>query len=143
MSKSETKSGVREDLPEEHVARALSGLVGDLKSFQAGIETKLKQTEERVNMLDRKTMIAGRPALARTADTEAPHQKAFEAYVRSGDDDGLRGLELDGKSLNTAVSGEGGYLVDPVTSATVQTVLKSTASIRAVANVVNVEATFI
>ncbi|WP_226781002.1 phage major capsid protein [Oceaniglobus trochenteri] len=141
MSKTETKSGVREDLPEETVARALNGLVGDLKRFQDGIETKLKQAEERVNMLDRKTLLAGRPALARTAETEAPHQKAFEAYVRSGDDDGFRGLELDGKSLNTAVNGDGGYLVDPVTSASVQSVLRATASIRAVANVVNVEAT--
>ncbi|WP_108484074.1 phage major capsid protein [Oceaniglobus ichthyenteri] len=141
MSKTETKSGVREDLPEENVARALSGLVGDLKQFQAGIETKLKQTEERVNMLDRKTMIAGRPALSRSAEAEAPHQKAFEAYVRSGDDDALRGLQLEGKALSTAVAGDGGYLVDPVTSETVQSVLKSTASIRAVANVVNVEAT--
>ncbi len=141
MSKTETKSGVREDLPEQEVARALSGLVGDLKRFQDGIEMKLKQTEERVNMLDRKTLLAGRPALARTAEAEAPHQKAFEAYVRSGDDDGLRGLELDGKSLNTAINSDGGYLVDPVTSQTVQSVLRSTASIRTVATVVNVEAT--
>jgi len=141
MSKTETKSGVREDLPEQEVARALSGLVGDLKRFQDGIETKLKQTEERVNMLDRKTLMAGRPALARAAETEAPHQKAFEAYVRSGDDDGLRGLQLEGKALSTAVAGDGGYLLDPQTADMVRSVLRSTASIRAVANVVNVEAT--
>lgn len=141
MSETETKSGVREDLPETEVARALSGLVGDLKRFQDGIETKMKHSEERMNMLDRKTLMAGRPALARAAETEAPHQKAFEAYVRSGDDDALRGLELEGKALSTAVAGDGGYLVDPVTSETVQAVLRSTASIRAVANVVNVEAT--
>ncbi|WP_099823902.1 phage major capsid protein [Oceaniglobus indicus] len=141
MEKTQTKSGIGEDLPETEVARALSGLVADLKQFQAGIETKLKRNEERVNMLDRKTLMAGRPALARTADTEAPHQKAFEAYVRSGDDDALRGLEIEGKSLNTAVAGDGGYLVDPQTSDMVQSVLRSTASIRAIANVVNVEAT--
>ncbi|WP_102109355.1 phage major capsid protein [Oceaniglobus roseus] len=141
MDRTDTKSGAGEDLPEHEVARALSGLVRDLKRFQDGIEVKLKQTEERVNMLDRKTLMAGRPALARAAETEAPHQKAFEAYVRSGDDDALRGLELEGKALNTAVAGDGGYLVDPQTSAMVQSVLRSTASIRAVANVVNVEAT--
>jgi HK97 family phage major capsid protein len=61
--------------------------------------------------------------------------------LRSGDDDGLRGLELDGKSLSTAVNSDGGYLVDPQTSETVQSVLNSSASIRAVAAVVNVEAT--
>jgi HK97 family phage major capsid protein len=141
MSKTESKSQGREDLPETEVARALSGLVADLKGFQAGIEAKLKHNEERVNMLDRKTTLAGRPALARTADTEAPHQKAFEAYVRSGDDDALRGLELEGKALNTAVAGDGGYLVDPQTSAMVQSVLRSTASIRSIANVVNVQST--
>jgi len=141
MRKTETKSGVREDLPEQDVARALAGLVGDLKRFQDGVETKMKHTEERVNMLDRKTLMAGRPALARAAETEAPHQKAFEAYVRSGDDDGLRGLSLEGKALSTAVAGDGGYLVDPQTSQLVQSVLRSTASIRAIANVVNVEAT--
>ena len=56
------------------------------------------------------------------------------------DDDGLRGLELDGKSLSTAVNSDGGYLVDPQTAETIKGVLSSTASIRATANVVNVEA---
>ena len=141
MSKTETMSGAGEDLPQAQVSRALSGLVGDLKRFQDGIETKLKHTEERMNMLDRKTLMVGRPALARTTETEAPHQKAFEAYVRSGDDDALRGLELDGKALSTAVAGDGGYLVDHQTSAMVHSVLRSAASIRAIASVVNVEAT--
>ena len=92
-------------------------------------------------MLDRKSLKTSRPALAAAADQGAPHQKAFEAYVRTGDDDGLRGLELEGKALNTAVAGDGGYLVDPVTADNIASVLASTASIRAIANVVNVEAT--
>ncbi len=93
-------------------------------------------------MLDRKSLTKSmRPALAAAAEAEAPHQKAFEAYVRTGDDDGLRGLELDGKAMNTAVAGDGGYLVDPVTADTIASVLASTASVRAIANVVNVEAT--
>lgn len=92
--------------------------------------------------LDRKTSFAGaRPALAGAVQTEAPHQKAFAAYVRSGDDDGLRGLDLDGKAMSTAVAADGGYLVDPETAASIQSVLGSTASLRAVANVVNVDAT--
>ncbi|MDG1168714.1 MAG: phage major capsid protein, partial [Sulfitobacter sp.] len=74
-------------------------------------------------------------------DAGAPHQKAFNAYLRNGDDDGLRGLELEGKSLSTAVNSDGGYLVDPQTNATVQSVLNATASIRAIASVVQVEAT--
>ena len=69
------------------------------------------------------------------------HGRAFDAYVRAGEEDAMRGLDLEGKSLSTAVAADGGYLVDPQTSETVKTVLESTASIRAVATVVNVEAT--
>ncbi len=127
--------------PAEDVRRAVSGFVSEFKGFQAEIETKLQQTEERMTMLDRKTMTAARTPLAGAADAGAPHQKAFNAYVRSGDDDGLRGLELEGKALSTAVNSDGGYLVDPQTSDIVKSVLNTTASIRAIASVVNVEAT--
>lgn len=121
---------------------AMTDFVRDLKGFRSEIEVQMQQQEERLTMLDRKSKLAGaRPALASAATEEAPHQKAFEAYVRSGDDDGLRGLEIEQKGLNTAVAGDGGYLVDPQTSETVQSVLQSTASLRAIANVVNVEAT--
>ena len=66
---------------------------------------------------------AGPAGPGAAAAAEAPHQKAFAAYVRSGDDDALRGLALEGKALNTAVAGEGGYLVDPQTSERIATVL--------------------
>lgn len=92
-----------------------------------------------MTMLDRKTMTYGRPALATQAETEVPHQKAFNAYLRSGDDDGLRGLVLEGKAMNTAVAADGGYLVDPKTADTIRSMLVSTSSIRAIANVVNVD----
>ena len=55
-------------------------------------------------MLNAKTMSYGRPALSARAEVEAPHQKAFNAYLRSGDDDGLRGLTLEGKAMSTAVA---------------------------------------
>jgi HK97 family phage major capsid protein len=48
---------------------------------------------------------------------------------------------LEGKGLNTAVAAEGGYLVDPQTAETIRSSLKSTSSLRAIANVVQVEAT--
>ena len=126
--------------PAAEVKTALAGFLKEIKGFQDEVKTKLQQQEERVTMLQTKTF-AGRPALATAASEEAPHQKAFAAYLRSGDDDGLRGLVLEGKALNTAVAAEGGYLVDPQTSDTIRGVLRSTASIRQVANVVNVEAT--
>ena len=142
MSKTESKSRIGGDLsPVEQVKQAVVDFIRELKSFQSEVQAKHQQTEERLTMLDRKSQIAARPHLAQGEPTEAPHQRAFGAYLRSGDDDGLRGLELEGKSLSTAVNSDGGYLVDPQTSEAVASVLHSTASIRAVASVVNVEAT--
>ncbi len=119
------------------VTEALTGLVSDFKGFRQDITQKMKQQEERLNM----TYMSQRPQLSTSDMVEAPHQKAMDAYLRSGDDDGLRSLALDGKSMNTAVSAEGGYLVDPQTAETVKSVLTSSASIRSIATVVNVEAT--
>ncbi len=139
MSTAEIHSRNGEDSsPFTRVSTAVAGLVCDIKGLRADLYEKLQQQEERLTMLDRKS--ATRPALSASADAEAPHQKAFNAYLRTGDDDGMRGLELEGKALSTAVNSEGGYLVDPVTAETVKSVLAATASIRAIANVVNVEA---
>lgn len=123
------------------MARAMAGFVGEFKGFQADMMTKLQQTEERVTMLDRKTSGYGRPALSTAAEIEVPHRKAFDAYLRLGDEAGLRGIVPETKGLNTAVNGEGGYLVDPQTSDRIRAVLRSTASLRQIANVVQVEAT--
>jgi HK97 family phage major capsid protein len=123
------------------VTEALTGIVNDFKGFHDQITQRMQQQEERIAMLNTKTITRRRPALAGGDTLEAPHQKAFNAYLRCGDDDGLRGLVLEGKGMNTTVSGEGGYLVDPQTADTIQSVLKSSASIRTIANVVNVEAT--
>jgi HK97 family phage major capsid protein len=62
------------------------------------------------------------------------------AYLRLGEDEGLRGLEIESKAMSSAVNGDGGYLIDPQTAETIKSVLRSSASLRAVANVVNVEA---
>lgn len=142
MSKTETKSRAGEVLsPAQDVNRAVTGFVSEFKGFQADIQSKLQQTEERLTMLDRKTNTNIRTPLAGATDVGAPHQKAFNAYLRSGDDDGLRGLEIEAKGLTTVVNSDGGYLVDPQTSDTVKSVLNATASIRAIASVVHVEAT--
>ena len=140
--KPETTTRAGEGLsPAEELKTAVSAFMGDFKAFAADINRKLESQETRMTKLDRKSMIAGRPALAAATDAEAPHQKAFSAYLRSGEDDALRGIEIEGKALSTAVAADGGYLVDPQTSETVQSVLNTTASIRAIANVVNVDAT--
>jgi HK97 family phage major capsid protein len=142
MSKQEIPALAGDAVPlVQEVRQAVSGFVKDFRGFQGEVQAKLKQTEERMTMLDRKTQVAARPHLAAGEEIGAPHQKAFGAYLRSGDEGALRGLELDAKSLSASVNSDGGYLVDPQTADTVKSVLQSTASIRAVASVVNVEAT--
>ncbi|MBT9244900.1 phage major capsid protein [Gemmobacter fulvus] len=126
--------------PGAEVAAAMTGFLKELKGFQGEMKSALQQQEERLTMLDRKTMTYGRPALSAQAEGDVPHVKAFDAYLRSGDDDGLRGLVLEGKAMSTAVAADGGYLVDPKTSDTIRSMLISTSSLRAIGNVVQVEA---
>ena len=142
MNKTESNSRGGEDVSPTHALNtAIAGFMSDFKDFSHGVNAKLQKQDDRMNKLDRKTMITARPALAHAAHDDAPHQKAFAAYLRSGDDDGLRGLEMEGKALGTSIAADGGYLVDPQTADTIQGTLSSTASIRAIANVVNVDAT--
>jgi HK97 family phage major capsid protein len=123
---------------------AMEGFVREIKFFRDDVISNLNKQDERLTMLDRKfTPRPARPALDTHSAQDAHvglHLKAFDAYLRSGDDDALRGLALEGKALNTAVNSEGGYLVDPQTSARIQGALTTAASLRAVANVVQVEA---
>ncbi|RJL05617.1 phage major capsid protein [Paracoccus aestuarii] len=116
---------------------AMMGFVNELRGFREDIQTKLKAQEERMTMIDRKTALRGRAPLSATAEVEVPHQKAFGAYLRSGDDDGLRGLVIEEKALS--VVSDGGFLAAPKVAETVQNVLNATTSLRGVANVVTIE----
>ena len=144
MTKTEVKARAGEgvsDAPAQEMKTAMAGFLSEFRGFQDELKSKLQQQEERLTMLDRKTYAAGRPALSAAVHDEAPHKKAIAAYLRAGDDDGLRGLTLEGKALNTSVSADGGYLINPEMAERIQGVQRSTASVRAVANVVNVEST--
>ncbi len=141
MSTTGTSSRTGEDLsPAARVSAAMAGLIGDFKAMQADLQGKLQKQEERLTMLDHKTAHHARPVLSTASEPAAPHQKAFDAYLRSGEDDALRGLELESKAMSTAINSDGGYLVDPQTAETIRSTLASTASIRTVASIVNVEA---
>lgn len=120
---------------------ALNGLLNDVSHQNAELKSRLISQEEKIEMLEQNQNVKMRPALSTQAAVEAPHQKAFAAYLRSGDDDAMRGLGLEEKSLSSAVSADGGYLVDPQTADHITSILKTTASLRAIANVVTVEAT--
>ena len=137
MGNTETKA----QGPAVEVKAALQGFLNEFNGFQGELKSKLKEQENRLNMLDRKSISSSRPALSTAADIDMPHKKAFSAYLRSGDDDALRGLPIEEKALSTAVSADGGYLVDPQTAAQITSVLRGASSIRAIANVVQVEST--
>ena len=109
--------------------------------FKDDVSKRMTDLTTRIERLDRKAADTRRPALATRATEELPHRKAFGAYIRQGDEDQFKALGLEGKGYNTAVAAEGGFLVDPQTSEMVAHVLRSGASIRAVARVVQVEAT--
>lgn len=124
------------------VAEAKSAAAEFLKGFHGFKEDMSKRMTDmttRIEALDRKSA-ARRPALEARASEALPHAKAFAAYVRRGQEDELKGLDIESKGLNTAVAAEGGYLVDPRTAEQIETVLRSGASIRALSRVVQVEA---
>ncbi len=141
MQNPEIDSGAGEGLtPPEELKSAMSGFMTDFKTFADTVQKRLQQQEDRMSLFDRKTMLAARrPALAAGAEAEAPHQKAFAAYLRSGDDDALRGIQTEGKAMSTALAADGGYLVDPQTADRIKATLASTASLRAIATIVTVE----
>jgi HK97 family phage major capsid protein len=146
MTETDIKSSGRTHVPSGEAATAevksaLAGFLNEFSQFQDDMTIKLAKQEERISMLKTKSMTHSRPALSAATQDGAPHKKAMGTYLRTGDDDGLRGLELEGKALNTAVNAEGGYLVDPQTAEAIQGVLRGSSSLRSVANVVNVEAT--
>lgn len=141
MNNTETESRIGEGVsPVQEMKSAVVEFASSFSAFQSDIHAEFKQQKERLTMLERKSTQAARPHLAASTDFDAAHQKAFDAYLRTGEDDGLRRLELEGKAMSASVNSDGGYLVDPQTAASIKTVLNSTASIRGIANVVTVEA---
>jgi HK97 family phage major capsid protein len=120
--------------------QAVAGFLKEFSAFQDEVKARMQAQEARLEQIDRKAAgAAGRPALSRAADVEAPHRKALAAYLRTGDDEALRGVSVERKGLSTAVNAEGGYLVDPQTSDRIQGVLTGAGSLRSIANVVQVE----
>ncbi|MDQ2067701.1 phage major capsid protein [Xinfangfangia sp. CPCC 101601] len=145
----ESKARAGEDLSLGQMAGAsaaadvkaeVAGFLNDIRQFQREVKEMLQHQKERMTMLDRKVTTHARPALSAAAEMDVPHRKAFNAYLRSGDDDGLRGLALEGKAMSTAVAADGGYLVDPQTAESIRSMLVATSSLRALATVVQVEA---
>lgn len=122
--------------PAQEAKTAIAGFLSDFKEFQMDIKSRMKEHDERIARLGVK---ATRPALSAAAEETAPHKKAISAYLRAGDESELKALDIEGKALSTGVLADGGYLVDPQTADSIASVLRSTSSIRGVANVQVVE----
>ncbi len=138
---SDTEAAVIATDRDADIKGAIDDFTHEIREFTSSVKQKLQHQEERMTHLDKKMIRAARPALAVNAELGQPHQKAFAAYVRTGEDDGLRGLDLDAKAMSTAVAADGGYLVDPQTSETIRSTVSATASLRSVASIVSVDAT--
>lgn len=142
MTKPAALQGDGTAVPEPtQVTQAMNDFVNQFNVFQRDVKSKLETQETKMTQLERKSNSLSRPILAAQTDVSDSHSTAFGAYVRTGDDDALRGLVIESKGLATVMNSDGGYLVDPQTSQTIQSSLKGAASIRAISNVVQVEAT--
>lgn len=119
------------------LGEAISGFVGEMKNFREAMEQSMQLRDERMLVLERKAIARQRSPLEAAAEQDAPHQKAFSAYLRYGDDDGMRGLMVEEKGLT--IAGDGGFLAAPTVTQTVQSVLYQGASLRRLANVVAIE----
>ncbi len=117
---------------------ALKQFVQDFKGFEERVDAKLRTQDDRIARIDRKAATGPRPALGAARDA-APESKALAAYLRSGDDSGLRAAALETKDLVTADPTHGGYLVGGQTAETISTVRRAAGSLRSIANVVQVE----
>ncbi|MGB0926473.1 MAG: phage major capsid protein [Pikeienuella sp.] len=116
---------------------SVSGFLNEFKQFQTEIKSKMKDQDTRITRLASPGV---RPALSAARHDVAPHRKALNGYLRGGDEAALKALSLEGKSLNTEILADGGYLVDPQTAESIQGILHNTSSLRAVASVATVEA---
>jgi len=119
---------------------AATEFLKNFSSFKDDVSKQMTEMTSRIEHLDRKHVAPRRPVLETQANERQPHEKAFAAYVRQGDEDSLRSLDLGTKGLNTAVAAEGGFLVDPQTASMIDSVLRSGASLRAISRVVQVDA---
>ncbi|PIB24966.1 capsid protein [Amylibacter kogurei] len=141
MSTQQTKSLSGQQSDGLEVKAALAAFLTDVTKTNTELKSQIELQEKRMNMMERKSANAARPNLSATAELDVPHKKAFAAYLRSGDDEMMRGLPMEEKAMSTAVAADGGYLVDPQTSDTISSVLRNASSIRSIANVVAVEST--
>ena len=113
--------------------RELETIVGEDPVTADKVERINQAVDEQKRVLERLIGKAGRPAMAGGAYHATGHKSAFERYVRSGDERGLRSLE--GKAMRYGSGPDGGYLVPAETEAAIASRLRSLSPVRALATV--------
>ncbi len=73
---------------------AAAEFLNNFNSFKDDMSKRMTDMTSRIEGLDRKATGLRRPALDTSANATLPHQKAFAAYVRRGDEDELKSLAL-------------------------------------------------
>lgn len=92
--------------------------------------------DEQKKALDQLVLKKARPALGRPdghGPEAAEHKAAFDAYIRRGDEAGLR--ELEAKAFSAGTGADGGYLVPPETDTEIGRRLSVASPIRSLATV--------
>ncbi len=99
-----------------------------------------KAMDDQMRMMDTMILKKSRPALGHSMGRSDPssmetfeHKAAFDAYIRRGDESGLRGLEA--KTMTAGVGADGGYLVPSQTDSEIGRRLSAISPIRALATV--------
>ena len=60
------KARIAQDLSAPDLTEAIAGFLADFTTFTNGLQAKLQKQDDRMNKLDRKTMMTARSALATT-----------------------------------------------------------------------------
>lgn len=100
------------------------------------VERINKAMDDQSRMIDEMLLKKMRPSLSRggVGEIEAvEHKAAFDAYIRRGDESGLR--ELEAKAMSAGTPADGGYLVPPETDSEIGRRLSVVSPVRALATV--------
>ena len=140
----------------DEVAGAFDDFMEAFDAFKQSNDDRLRQIEKRMSAdvlttdkvdriskamddqkraIDQMVLKAARPQLGREGNPliESEHKRAFDGYVRRGDEKGLS--QLEAKALTAGVAAEGGYVVPTELEAEIGKRLSQLSPIRSIASV--------
>lgn len=98
------------------------------------ISNVLDNTKDRLNTLETKEMRPGKEMVSSyKADFGGEYKKAFDSYIRRGNETALAGLET--KALSVGTDADGGYLVTPTLAETIEKIVFESSPMRQLASV--------